>query len=253
MFDLHEVDVKITSTSTNAEKMGQTENTRLGMSVYFEVIASNEWLDKFDVQLRPALYQGAADGRQEDLTGHLVRPKFPFSAPLQWPLEGSGYTTIFHTNMEFNKPREIKDCKVDKFSFDIRKDGNVLYKFRIYFNPENKALVGVLAALQTHKVCVSLQPPEPSVEGEGGGAQSSEAADPNDTQDDLLSSTENSERPIDVLYDKAVSIVRAGCEPSSLHVELKISAVTAAGYISRMLDDGVLEEVEGEYVVVAEA
>ena len=244
MFELSEAVVNCTSASTNSEKQGDDE-TRLGMSLYFEFQGSNEFLDRFDPKLRPALYERAANDAQEDLTGHLPKRKFALASPLEWPYVGLGYSAIIHADLDFSDSIEIEDCKVDKFKFTIKDEGATGFKFRVYFHPDLDQ-VGPLCALEKHELTLSLTPP--AVQPVSDSAKKEESP-----QQDLLASNDDDDKPVDVLYDKAVAAVRATANPtpSALQTELKISFNDAAVYLSRMADEGVIEkdEATGEYVV----
>ncbi len=252
MFALEKVEVKCTSASTNSENQGQSEDTRLGLSLYVEYQGSNEFLDMFDAKLRPALYERAANDSQEDLTGHLPTPKFKLEKPIAWPLVCLGYTAIIHPEFSVNDEIEIEDCKVDKFHFTMQNDGVVGFKFRIYLHPDLD-IVGPLAALEKHELQLSLIPPKvvPSAE--------SETVDEESPQRDMLDEEDDSDpmqREVDVLYPRAVAAVRATGNPSAtaLQLELKTDFNHAALLLSRMFDEGVIENdpETGEYVVCEE-
>jgi hypothetical protein len=157
MFELDSAEVKCISASTNAENKGKSEDTRLGMSLYFEFLATNDFLDKFDPKLRQALYNKAAGGKQEDLTGHTPERKFPITK-IEWPYTGDGYEATIHAELNFGKELELQECKVDKFTFTFRDGAAVGYKFRIYCHPELDD-VGKLAAMEKHTVRLTLTPP----------------------------------------------------------------------------------------------
>jgi len=158
MFELDQQEVRCTSASTNSENKGKSEDTRLGMSLYFEFTGPNDLLDKLDPKLRPALYTRAAEGKQEDMTEHMPDLKFEKFPPLAWPYLGSGYEATIHSELEFSQTFELDDCKVDKITLTPRDGGVCGYKFRIYFHPE-LGDVGKLAAMEKHAVTLTLMPP----------------------------------------------------------------------------------------------
>lgn len=248
MFEVSEVDCRVTSVSTNPENMGNSDETKLGMSIYVEYLASNDELDKFDPELRPALYKPAISG-QEDLTGHLPSPRFKFDKPLCWPLKSPGYRAVVPADLDFSEEMVLQDVQVDKFQFSIQDEGRVGIKFRMYLHP-NTEQVGPLCELQKHDITLSLIAPKVS---ETGGAPAEESP-----QGDLLADDDEKapapQKPgkVDVLYDAAVARVLAGCEPSALHIELKLGPVEAAEYLLRMEADGVIAKEGDEYFVVVQ-
>jgi DNA translocase FtsK/SpoIIIE-like protein len=248
MFSLEEVVCKCTSASTNSENQGD-EETRLGMSLYFEFQGSNEFLDRFDPKLRPSLYEGAANDAQQDFTGHLPKRKFALASPLEWPYVGLGYSATIHADLEFSDAIEIEDCKVDKFKFTINDEGATGFKFRVYFHPDLD-LVGPLCALEKHELTLSLTPPDVQPVPESQKAEES-------PQGDLLADDIDGSAETLAIYNKAIAVVRATGNPttSALQTELKISFNDAAVILSRLLDDGVIEkgDRDGEYVVVESA
>lgn len=163
MFELEKMLVRCTSASTNSENKGKSDDTRLGMSMYFEFQGSNELLDKFDNRLRSALYTRASNDQQEDMMGHLPDLKFKGLKPLDWPYLGSGYGVVIHPDLAFSETIELEECKLDKFQFTFRDEGVTGFRFRIYFHPE-LGDVGKLAALEKHEVTITLTAPTASEE-----------------------------------------------------------------------------------------
>ena len=245
MYSIDRTECRATSVSTNSENQGNSGETKLGLSIYVEYRASNEELDKFDSKLRPALYEGAANDAQQDFTGHLPNPKFKLAKPICWPYVGSGYSAVIHPQFDINDEIQIDDVKLDKFQFTIEDEGIVVIKHRIYLHPTLEQ-VGPLCALEKHDLILSLIPPKVQPRSDEPGEES--------PQQDLLASNDEADKPVDVLYDKAVAAVRATANPtpSALQTELKISFNEAAVYLSRMADEGVIEkdEATGECLVV---
>lgn len=158
MFELSAQEVRCTSASTNSENKGKSDDTRLGMSLYFEFNGPNDLLDKINPKLRLALYEAASDGKQKDMTGHTPSLKFEKFPALAWPYFGSGYEATIHADLEFSQSFELEDCKVDKFTLTPKDGGVVGYKFRVYFHPGLDD-VGKLAAMEKHNVTLTLTPP----------------------------------------------------------------------------------------------
>lgn len=250
MFEPSKIEVRCVSASTNSENQGQSEDTRLGMSMYFEFQAANEMLDKFDPRLRTALYEPAISG-QTDLTGHLPKLKFSFEKPLCWPYVGLGYNAVIHPEFDVNDGFEIEDCKVDKFQFSLKEDGVVGIKFRIYFHPDLDA-VGPLCALEKHTVTLSLFAPEvapvpehdePEPQAEmfsGDEAECDDQAgeiDKDAAQAGLAALADD-----DTTYAEAVMLVQAQKAPRADYIrrKLKITASLAEEYLQRMEDEGIV-------------
>lgn len=244
MFEMNSVAVRCTSVSTNSENQGNSGETKLGMSIYVEFLASNEELDKFDAALRPAFYKAAANGQQEDLTGHLPLPKFKLAKPICWPYVGAGYGATIHPEFDVNEPFEIEDVKVDKFQFAINDEGIVGYKFRLYFHPHLDD-VGPLCALERHEIKLTLTPPAVS--------QSVQEPEEQSPQDELFGDNGESSAETDVLYKRACAAVIATGNPtaSALQTELKIGFNHAAQLLAQMEADGVIfkDDDSGEWVV----
>ncbi len=245
MYSLNKTECTITSVSTNPENMGSGGETRTGMSIYFEYLSSNEALDMFDPKLRPALYESAAQGQQDDLTGFMPMPKFKLEKPLCWPYKGAGYSAEIHPDLDLGEALTIRDVQLDKFQFSIQDEGRVGFKARMYLHPATE-LIGPLCELAKHTVQLTLVPP---------AVQPSNAEPEEESpQGDLLDSA-NDCGEIDVLYPKAVAAVRATKNPdvNALQLELKTDFNHAATLLARMLDDGVIEvAATGGYVVVEE-
>lgn len=243
MFELSQTVCKCTSVSTNAENMGNSGETKLGMSIYVEFLASNEMLDKFDPKLRPALYERAANDSQEDLTGHLPTPKFKLAKPIAWPYIGAGYGVAIHPEFEINEPFDIEDVKVDKIQFTIQDEGVCSYKMRLYLHPDLEQ-VGPLCALEKHEIKLTLVPPKVS---ETAPQQEEESP-----QRDMLS--DEPEKPQSALYTRAAAAVRATNNPtvSALQTEFKISLNEALELLMELEENGVIEKDGDEYVLCEE-
>lgn len=246
MFELEKMQVKCTSASTNSENMGKSDNTRLGMSMYFEFQGSNELLNMFDTRLRTAMYERAADDQQDDITGHLPALKFKgIKEPLKWPYIGSGYKGVVHAELEFSETLEMEDCKLDNFTLMFRDDAVVGYKLRAYFHPKLEE-VGKFAAMEKHEVTLSLTPPKAS---ESSASQPAEES----PQGDMLNDAPLPQDEVEILYPRAVAAVRATGNPttSALKAELGIEFNQAAVMLSRMADEGVIAKGDdGEYHIV---
>lgn len=249
MYELERTEIRATSVSTNSENMGESGETRLGLSIYIEYRASNEALDDFDPKLRPALYESAANDAQQDFTGHLPNPKFKFAKPICWPYVGAGYTAIIHPQFDVNDEIEIDDVKIDKFQFTIEDEGVVVIKHRLYFHPTLEQ-VGPLCSLEKHDLTLSLIAPKIAPRAEADDEEESPQQDMLDSANDEPKSAET-----DVLYRKAVAVVRATKNPDSqaLMTELRCSINDAARMLQRMIDDGVIRLEGNSYVVVEEA
>lgn len=257
MFEPSKIEVRCVSASTNSENQGQSEDTRLGMSMYFEFQAANEMLDKFDPRLRTALYEPAISG-QTDLTGHLPKLKFSFEKPLCWPYVGLGYNAVIHPEFDVNDEFEIEDCKIDKFQFSLKEDGVVGIKFRVYFHPDLDA-VGPLCALEKHTVTLSLTPPDVVPVDDEPDASPQDELFGEALDVELVHEVPDDDAPIDPeaddpTYREAVQLVLAQKAPRADHLRrrLKITLSLAEEYLDRMEQEGIVSAADhsGQRVVV---
>lgn len=195
MFEVKKLVVKVSSVSTNQEKVGDSGELKLGMTMHFSFMGENTLLDRFEPGLLEAHYMGAADGRQSDLMNHLPQRRFQSFDTIPLLYVGLGYTAAISNELELTKPIKIKGVKVHKLKAVLQTEGKVKFEGAIYFTPAIID-VGPLSNLQQKEMVLTLTAPKVSVEGgeptpadndaEGGEAFDVETSNETDIDPDAL-------------------------------------------------------------------
>lgn len=157
MFEFQNVELKITKTSHNLEKLGGGGNQRQGVTLAFEFIGSNQMLNMIE-QGALELYYRANDNVQGDLIEHIGTPRFTYIKTIPFVYEGLGYKFRIEKALEFSKVYEIADVKVHELFAEIMPEGRCKYTGKFYLHAEQKD-IGRLLSLQTRITTVSIIPP----------------------------------------------------------------------------------------------
>lgn len=251
MFQCTKQNSTITSVNLRNELHGDEQVGAVDIGITMAV--PNTMLEMFDPNLVSTFYRGAVSG-QAELDGRLPDLKFAdLAMPVKWGYVGSGYEIALDYGMNDDRQLMFIKCQVDKFKFDMKEGGQVDIALRIIAHPKAED-VGELYELLGDEVNLTLVPPRPVNETE---PQQEELLDsepaPEPKPKGKKGKAEAAAPSVDALYAKAVAVVRAtgNADANALKLELKTDYNHAATMLSRMLDEGVIEQDDaGQYVVV---
>lgn len=147
--------------STTTEIHGEKRLPAVDMKL--TINAANDLLAKFHPSLMSSFYRHAMDGEGDLVDEASDRPtilRFLFMGPLKWDEEFEKYEMTLDLGLGGkNSNITLGECKVSKFTFDMKEGGTVSVSFNVRAHPDEKQ-AGKLYEKQSQDIFITLMPPD---------------------------------------------------------------------------------------------
>ena len=177
--------VKLEDANPRSELHGKEHVPAIDLK--FAADFSNDVLNEFHVELLMAHYK-KAEGQeatpQAELEGvpvvsSLPNLRFPkMKQPLNWDLEGTGYTLTIDHGMGGRSNLVLGGCKIDGFKFALKEGGTVTVSWRLQASKVADKEMGKLCSLIQRELEITLVGPEEDQQSIGGDGAPATGGEP---------------------------------------------------------------------------